>query len=613
MKKYKISLCGNPNVGKSTIFNNLTGLKQHTGNWAGKTVENAKGKYTYQNTEYEIYDLPGTYSLITHSKEEEVAKEFLMTNQTDLTIIVCNAICLERSLNLALQILNLTKNALVVVNLMDEANKKQIKINLEKLASLLKVPVIGISAVDKKGITKLKQKIEAHISEQSPNAYYQKFTENNDDYANKIIKECQHLQQEVVTYHNKDYLKKERKIDKILTNKITGIPIMLFLLFVIFWLTIVGSNYPSVWLSEFFLSKEELLHDVFSFLPSFLNDALVYGLYKTTAWVVSVMLPPMLIFFPLFTILEDIGLLPRIAFNMDNSFSKCNSCGKQALTMCMGIGCNAVGVTGCRIIDSKRERLLAIITNSFMPCNGRYPTIIAIITMFLIGNSNENYSSVICALILVLVILLGIIMTFIINKILSTTILKGEKTSFILELSDYRHIKIGKLIIRSIIDRTIYVLGRALIVAAPAGIIIYLIANTEVNSISLLTSISNFLDPLAQLIGLDGIILLAFLLGFPANEIVLPILLMGYLGTGTLTDYENLNSLKTILIDNGWTLITAINFILFTVFHFPCSTTILTIKKETNSWFWTFISFITPLLIGISLCLITNTIFNLIC
>lgn len=613
MKKYKISLCGNPNVGKSTIFNNLTGLKQHTGNWAGKTVENAKGKYLYQNCEYEIYDLPGTYSLVTHSREEEVAKKFLITNKTDLTIIICNAICLERSLNLAIQILNITKNALVVVNLMDEANKKQIKINLEKLESLLNVPVIGISAVDKKGTTNLKQKIEEHINNQSLNNYYQKYKENNDDYANKIIVECQKIKEEVVTYQNKDYLKKERKIDKILTNKITGIPIMLLLLFIIFWLTIVGSNYPSMWLSEFLFSKEEVLHNFFSFLPSFLNDTLVYGLYKTTAWVVSVMLPPMLIFFPLFTLLEDIGLLPRIAFNMDNSFSKCNSCGKQALTMCMGVGCNAVGVTGCRIIDSKRERLLAIITNSFMPCNGRYPTIIAIITMFLIGNNKGIYSSIICALILVLVILLGIIMTFIINKLLSKTILKGEKTSFILELSDYRHIKIGKLVIRSIIDRTIYVLGRALIVAAPAGIIIYIIANMQVNSVSLLTNISSFFNPLGKLIGLDGMILLAFILGFPANEIVLPILLMGYLKTGALTDYESLSSLKTTLLDNGWTLITAINFIIFTVFHFPCSTTILTIKKETNSWCWTFIAFIIPLLIGIILCFITNTIFSFIC
>jgi len=382
---------------------------------------------------------------------------------------------------------------------------------------------------------------------------------------------------------------------------------MLLLLFIIFWLTIVGSNYPSQLLSNFLFSLEEPLYNLLSFLPTSINNLLIYGVYKTTSWVVSVMLPPMLIFFPLFTILEDIGLLPRIAFNLDPVFQKCNSCGKQALTMCMGIGCNAVGVTGCRIIESKKQRLIAIITNSFIPCNGRYPTMIAVITMFFI-NSKGLVSSFLCALILVSLILLSIIITFITNKVLSKLMDKEDNTSFVLELSDYRKVKIGDLIVRSIFDRTLFVLGRALVVAAPAGLLIYLITNIKIGDISILNYLSNLLEPLGNIMGLDGVILLAFLLGFPANEIVMPIMLMTYLGTNTLTDYESINSLKTILIDNGWTITTSISFLIFTLFHFPCSTTLLTIKKETNSWFITFLSFIIPLVIGIILCTLVTLI-----
>ena len=384
---------------------------------------------------------------------------------------------------------------------------------------------------------------------------------------------------------------------------------MLAMLFIIFWLTIVGSNYPSEILSKFLFSLEKPIYQLLEFLPWGLNDLLVYGLYKTTAWVVSVMLPPMMIFFPLFTILEDIGVLPRIAFNMDTAFSKCCSCGKQALTMCMGLGCNAVGVTGCRIIDSKRERLLAILTNSFMPCNGRYPTMIAVITMFFIGSSRGMMSSAICALVLVLILLLGIAMTFIMNIILSKTILKGKKVSFILELSDYRRIKIGKLIMSSIMDRTLFVLGRALMVAAPAGVLIYLITNITVGNSTILEMFAGWLEPLGNIMGLDGVILLAFILGFPANEIVMPIMLMTYLGTGTLVDYDSLSSLKIILIDNGWTICTAVCFLIFTLFHFPCSTTVLTVKKETDSWYWAILAFVLPCLIGVVLCMLVNSIF----
>ena len=593
---YKIALAGNPNVGKSTIFNQLTGLKQHTGNWAGKTVENAKGEYTYQKEKYEIYDLPGTYSISSHSKEEEIATSFLLKNNIDLTIVICNAVCLERSLNLALQIMNITNNVIIVINLMDEAQKKKIHIDTSKLSNYLKVPIIEYSAINKKGLLNLKETIKKTITnlpkETSPKYY--------------PILETHKICKEIITIKDDNYLKRERKIDRILTNRITGIPIMLMILFIIFWLTIVGSNYPSDILFNFFSQFEKKLIVILSFLPKDLNNILTLGLYKTTTWVISVMLPPMLIFFPLFTILEDIGLLPRIAFNLDSAFQKCNSCGKQSLTMCMGIGCNAVGVTGTRIIDAKRERYLAILTNSLMPCNGRYPTIIAIISMFFIGTSKGLIPSIISSIILVTIIIVSIIMTFISNKILSKYLLKGDNVSFILELSDYRRIKLIPLIIRSILDRTIYVLGRALLISAPAGIIIYLITNYNINNISIIHILSNTLNPIGKILGLDGTILLSFILGFPANEIVMPIMLMIYQNTNTLTNYTSLNSLKNILIDNNWNLITAISFIIFTVFHFPCSTTILTIKKETNSWFYTIISLILPLTIGVVLCILIN-------
>ncbi len=681
---YIIALAGNPNVGKSTVFNNLTGLRQHTGNWPGKTVSNASGNYIFDNENYLIYDLPGTYSLNAHSTEEEVARDFICFGNYDVAVIVCDAVCLERNLNLVLQVLEITNKSIICVNLLDEAKKKKIKIDLVKLSDYLGVPVVGSSASKGKGMKELVKKISL-MAKVKTNSYLKidynetiekaiKIVESNinnvnlnkrwlalklldDDYelinslnhtlgyniinneleevinkAKQILlenditsnnlkeyvisainKKAEFIYHQTVTLDSINYNQKDLKIDKWLTSKWTGIPFMLALLATIFWITIVGANYPSSWLFDFLFSIDKYLKQFLEFInsPTWLIGMLVDGVYRVLAWVISVMLPPMLIFFPLFTLLEDAGILPRIAFNLDKYFKKCYTCGKQALTMAMGFGCNAVGVTGCRIIDSPRERLIAMITNAFVPCNGRYPTLISIITMFLIGGSLGGFTSVISTLLLVGVILIGIFMTFLISKILSKTILKGYPSSFTLELPPYRKPQFGKVIIRSILDRSLFVLGRAVIVAAPAGLVIWLLANIDINNISLLNHCANALEPFANLFGLDGVILMAFILGFPANEIVFPIIIMTYMATGQIIELDNLEALKTLLIDNGWTITTAICVMLFSLMHWPCSTTCLTIKKESKSWKWTLISILIPTITGLIVCFIVSHILNI--
>lgn len=429
---------------------------------------------------------------------------------------------------------------------------------------------------------------------------------------NKLVTLSEFIAHQVVSFKNENYQKRDRKIDHFLTSKWTGIPFMLLLLMGIFWITIEGANVPSSLLFEFFTWLEGHISSFFLSLsfPVWLHDLLVLGIYRVVAWVTAVMLPPMAIFFPLFTLLEDLGVLPRIAFNLDRGFKKCKTCGKQALTMCMGFGCNAAGVTGARIIDSPRERLIAILTNSFVPCNGRFPTLISIITMFFVGVSMQGGLQTICnVLILTAMILLGIFMTFFISNILSKTILKGIPSSFTLELPPYRKPQIGKVIVRSIFDRTLFVLGRALVVAVPAGLLIWVMANVSIGGISVLQQCANFLDPFAKLLGLDGIILMAFILGFPANEIVIPIIIMAYMQTGSLSEFDNLLALKGLLVSHGWTWVTALCTMLFSLMHWPCSTTCLTIKKETGSWKWTFLSFLIPTVCGIVVCaLVANTL-----
>lgn len=602
---FTIGLIGNPNVGKSSVFNNLTGLHQHTGNWPGKTIESSFGTYEYSNKKFLIVDLPGTYSLKAYSKEEDVTTSFIEKSQFDVMVVVVDATALERNLNLALQVLQITKNVVVCVNLLDEAKKKNIKINLKLLSDKLGVPVVGTIATKKKTLEELKEKI-IHVATNKNN----ELVEYGSD--EKIVKTAEIIASEVIDKSeiNND---RDRKIDKILTSKCFGIPIMLVMLGFIFWLTIIGANYPSKFLSWMFGLGQEKLESLFIMwrFPQIVSSLLINGVYQTVTWIISVMLPPMAIFFPLFTLLEDLGVLPRIAFNLDNFFKKAGTCGKQALTMCMGFGCNAAGVIGCRIMRSTRERLIAIVTNCFVPCNGRFPLLITIATIFFVGQFNGIVGSLVSTGVVLTVILLGIVLSLFISKILSVTLLKGESSGFILELPPYRKPQIGSILVRSVLDRTLFVLGRAISSAIPAGIVILIMANIQIDGTSMISYIAYFFDPIAKIMGLDGYILTAFIFGIPANEIVLPILLMMYMKSGCLIDISDSFRIGEILIENGWTMLTAINVMIFTILHFPCMTTLLTIKKETNSSKWVWISFFIPTACGIIVCILTNALFNI--
>ena len=677
---FTVLLAGNPNVGKSTVFNALTGLHQHTGNWTGKTVTSSKGSCQINGKDFEIIDLPGTYSLSAHSKEESVARDMVCFGEYDAVAVVCDATTLERCLVLVLEILEATDRVVVLVNLIDEAKKKKISVDCDALSRMLHVPVIPASARSNKGLDKFQEAIydvcltekavvpvfsysekmeralamlrpDPHIDSRvlrlrllmNDTAFLETFEERRhirlceDEQLNESLEKAQKtlssegfdsekisdLAADTLAFESRKLCASaignekrddsfDRRLDRVFTGKLTGIPIMLLLLFLVFFITIYAANYPSALLSSAFnFLGDKIRGGLFlAGVPEVLVSMLVDGVWCVMTWVVSVMLPPMAIFFPLFTLLEDFGYLPRVAFNLDHCFKKCQACGKQCLCMCMGFGCNAAGVVGCRIIDSPRERLVAVLTNSLVPCNGRFPTIIAIISMFFVCSLSGGMKSLAACLILTAVVLLSVVMTFLTSFLLSKTLLKGTASSFTLELPSYRVPKLGSVIVRSVFDRTLFVLGRAVVFAAPMGLVIWLLANVKVSGVPVISYASDFLDPVGRLMGLDGVSLLAFILGFPANEIVLPIVLMCYLSGVTLTDSADLSTVFSVLTLHGWTVKTGICYILFSLFHFPCSTTLMTIRKETGSLKYTVLSAVIPTAIGFMICCLVNFVFN---
>ena len=695
---YVLALAGNPNTGKSTVFNALTGLRQHTGNWPGKTVVRAEGGFDSGGQRYKLIDLPGTYSLLSTSADEEVARDFILFGNPDVVVVVADATRLERNLNLVLQVLQITQRVVVCLNLMDEAKRNGLTVDADCVAEDLGVPVVPLVARTGEGLPQLLQAIaevaagralgspyrphsatevlERAVAELVPlvavrfpglaNAHWVALRLLDGDAriveavergeldalvvarvagdeqrsmqaAQAILQKAEVLRWEVGSSFHEELMEAiyadaariadravravrpeharggdlDRQLDRLLTSRRWGFPVMLALLALVFWLTLSGANYPSQLLYAVLI---DWLHPLLQSgaasvgLPWWLRGVLIDGMYLATAWVVSVMLPPMAIFFPLFTLLEDFGYLPRLAFNMDDMYRRVGAHGKQALTSAMGFGCNAAGVVAARIIDSPRERLIAILTNNFSLCNGRWPTQILIASIFIGALAPGRFANSVAALAVVAVALFGMGLSLGVSWLLSRTLLKGEASSFYLELPPYRRPRFWQTIYTSLIDRTLIVLWRAVVFAAPAGLVIWSLANIQLQGISIAEHLVHIFDPFAVLLGLNGVVLLAYIVAIPANEIVIPTVLMltvlmgraTGVGAGACVMFEgDAASVEMVLRAGGWTLLTAVNLMLFSLLHNPCSTTLYTIYKETGSGKWTLLAALLPLCMGL--------------
>jgi len=715
---FVVALAGNPNTGKSTVFNALTGLHQHTGNWPGKTISRAEGGFAYADKRYKIVDLPGTYSLRSTSTDEQVAREFILFGRPDVTVVVCDATSLERNLNLLIQVRQITGRVVVALNLMDEARSQQIEIDVRNLARELGVPVVPMAARSREGIPDLLAEIQRMAQEAKPPKprpasildtalakalksvqtamrTAQITTDHDDWVALRLLEGDSEIENSLkegtlghltsdhadVTLDSESEFAEDRasedqikavmeavraarwsvrgnsydtivesiyaeaghlsgayvrrqgggdscgwrtRLDSILTGRWTGLPIMALMLLVVLWLTISGANVPSAMLADLFVNKGHLLMQSLAewmHMPAWMSGILVDGMYLTLAWVVSVMLPPMAIFFPLFTLLEDFGYLPRVAYNLDGLFRRSGAHGKQSLSMAMGFGCNAAGVIATRVIDSPRERLIAILTNNFALCNGRWPTQILIGTIFIGSMAPPGLASFVAAGSVFVIASVGIILTFVVSFALSKTLLKGEASAFSLELPPYRPPNVLRTLYVSMVDRTIFVLWRAIVFAVPAGAVIWAICNIDFHGLSLAQWSINALDPVAWPLGLTGVILLAYVVAIPANEIVIPTVLMltvmttgihvdAASGAGVMFETSDSGVLHALFTAGGWTTLTGVCLMLFSLCHNPCSTTIYTIYKETNSIKWTVWATAIPTVLGVVLCALVATIWR---